>query len=148
MEYKTLQIAENFRENILYDSDSLALAVCSDHFDDYLHREWGCHWHDEFEFGLVLQGVVEYTIYNEHEQLSVHKISVGDGIFLNAGCFHSVKGLEPGTVMAGIILPTNFFNTESFRTIIIRIFTLYWNRGRNVWFLHKAIRPTLPFCPA
>ena len=46
MEYKTLQIAENFRENILYDSDSLALAVCSDHFDDYLHREWGCHWHD------------------------------------------------------------------------------------------------------
>ena len=37
MEYKTLQIAENFRENILYDSDSLALAVCSDHFDDYLH---------------------------------------------------------------------------------------------------------------
>lgn len=41
MEYKTLQIAENFRENILYDSDSLALAVCSDHFDDYLHREWG-----------------------------------------------------------------------------------------------------------
>ena len=117
MEYKTLQIAENFRENILYDSDSLALAVCSDHFDDYLHREWGCHWHDEFEFGLVLQGVVEYTIYNEHEQLSVHKISVGDGIFLNAGCFHSVKGLEPDTVMAGIILPTNFFNTESFRTI-------------------------------
>ena len=116
MEYKTLQIAENFRENILYDSDSLALAVCSDHFDDYLHREWGCHWHDEFEFGLVLQGVVEYTIYNEYEQLSVHKISVGDGIFLNAGCFHSVKGLEPGTVMAGIILPTNFFNTESFRT--------------------------------
>ncbi len=87
MEYKTLQIAENFRENILYDSDSLALAVCSDHFDDYLHREWGCHWHDEFEFGLVLQGVVEYTIYNEHEQLSVHKISVGDGIFLTLDAF-------------------------------------------------------------
>ena len=117
MEYRTLQIAENFRENILYDSDSLALVVCSDRFDDYLHREWGCHWHDEFEFGLVLQGVVEYTIYNEHEQLSVRKISIGDGIFLNAGCFHSVKGLVPDTVMAGIILPANFFNTEPFRTI-------------------------------
>ncbi len=117
MQYKTFQIEKNLRENVLYDNDTLPLVVCSDHFDDYLHREWGCHWHDEFELGLVLQGAVEYTIYQEHEQAMVRKIPVGDGIFLNAGCFHSAKGLVPNTVMAGIILPTTFFNTEPFHAI-------------------------------
>lgn len=120
MQYKTFQIEKNLRENVPYDSDTLPLVVCSDRFNDYLHREWGCHWHDEFELGLVLQGMVEYTIYQEHEQALVRKIPAGDGIFLNAGCFHSVKGLVPNTVMAGVILPANFFNTEPFRTIYHR----------------------------
>ena len=53
MKNKTLQVADNLQERIPYSSRFPALSICSDHFDDYFQREWGCHWHDEFEFAVV-----------------------------------------------------------------------------------------------
>ena len=117
MQYKSLSIGENLRENILYNTHSIPLSICIDHFDDYFHREWSCHWHDEFEFGVVLEGIVEYTIYDDQEHFTTQRLLPGDGIFISAECFHSAKGVEPGTIMAGIVFPIIFFDIKPFENI-------------------------------
>ncbi len=108
MKLKTLQIGKNLQERITYSSHFLPLSVCIDNFDDYFQREWQCHWHDEFEFGVVQKGTVEFTIYDGQKNI-IYRLQKGDGIFIGSGYLHSVKGLEPETIMAGVALPINFF---------------------------------------
>lgn len=117
MQYKTLQIEKDLRENILYDHKSFPLVVSIEYFDDYFQREWSCHWHDEFEFGIVLKGVVKYEIYDGQEPFAEAKLLPGEGIFINAGRFHSTKGLTPDTVMLATAFPTEFFDTKPFYDI-------------------------------
>lgn len=116
MQFKTLQIADDLREQITYSDLLVPLVVCVDNFDDYFRREWGCHWHDEFEFGVVQKGTVEFTVYNEQEQ-SVKELRQGDGIFIGSGCLHSAKALETDTVIAELALPINFFDINIFENM-------------------------------
>lgn len=108
MKLKTLQIGTDMRESIPYGERSIPIAVCTDNFDDYFHREWGCHWHDETEFEIVQKGTAEFSIYSGKEQSAII-LRQGDGIFINSGCLHSVKALAPNTVMSGFALPITFF---------------------------------------
>lgn len=117
MKYKTLQIEKNSRENIVYKLKSIPLVVSIEYFDDYFQREWSCHWHNEFEFGIVLKGIVKYEVYDGQKTLSETKLLPGEGIFINAGRFHSTKGLAPNTVMLAVAFPTEFFDTPPFDTI-------------------------------
>ncbi len=117
MQFKTLQIGDNLREHISYSSHSMPLSICIDEFDDYFRREWSCHWHDEFEFGVVLNGAVEYTIYDGQKRSATEKLHPGDGIFIRAGCLHSVKGIQAGTVVAGFVFPITFFEMKPFENI-------------------------------
>lgn len=114
MNYKTLKIGENLRENITYHNRAIPLSVCIDHFDDYFQREWTCHWHEEFEFAVVLTGCVQYTIYDGADTLPTQELHEGDGIFISAGAFHSAKALTPGTSMAAIVFPMTFFDMKPF----------------------------------
>lgn len=116
MKLKTLQIADDLQERIIYSSHFLPLSVCIDNFDDYYQHEWQCHWHDEFEFGVVQNGTVEFTIHDGQNRLA-YKLQKGDGIFIGSGYLHSVKGLEPETVMAGVALPINFFDISIFENV-------------------------------
>ncbi len=108
MQLKTLQIGTDLREHFPYSCNSIPLCICIDNFDDYLHREWGCHWHEEIEFGIVRKGTVQFTIYNGQEGFC-KELHPGDGIFLNSGCLHSARALVPDTVIAELALPVTFF---------------------------------------
>lgn len=108
MKLKTLQIGTDLREHFSYSCNSIPLTVCIDNFDDYLHKEWGCHWHNEIEFGIVQNGIVEFTIFSGQEQF-YKELRQGDGIFINSGCLHSAKALVPNTVIAEFALPITFF---------------------------------------
>lgn len=117
MQFKTLQIGDDLREHISYNSHSIPLCICIDNFDDYFRREWNCHWHEEFEFGVVLNGTIEYTIYDGQEQVSTKVLHKGDGIYINTGCLHSAKGMEPGSVLAGFVFPITFFDIKPFENL-------------------------------
>lgn len=108
MQLKTLQIGTNLREHIPYSCGSIPLSVCIDNFDDYFHGEWGCHWHEETEFGIVQKGIVQFTIFNGKKQFN-RELHPGDGIFINSGCLHSARALVPDTVIAEFVLPVTFF---------------------------------------
>lgn len=108
MKLKTLQIGNDQQEHISYGGQSLPLSVCIDCFDDYFHRKWECHWHDEIEFGIIQKGAAQFTIYCGQEQFS-KELHQGDGIFINSGYLHSAKALFPDTVIAEFVLPITFF---------------------------------------
>lgn len=108
MKLKTLQIGTDLREHFPYSCGSIPLSVCIDNFDDYFHSEWGCHWHEETEFGIVQKGIVQFTIFNGQKHFN-RELHPGDGIFINSGCLHSAKALVPDTVIAEFALPVTFF---------------------------------------
>lgn len=108
MKSKTLQIGTDLREHFPYSCNTVPLSICVDNFDDYFHKEWGCHWHDEIEFGIVQSGMVQFTIFSGQEQF-YRELHQGDGIFINSGCLHSAKALVPNTIIAEFALPITFF---------------------------------------
>ena len=116
MQFKKLQIGADLQECISYNNDLIPLAVCVDNLDEYFQREWECHWHDEFEFGIIQKGSAEFTIYDSQETVA-KTLHQGDGIFIGSGCLHSVKAMEPDTVIAGFVLPINFFDVGIFENI-------------------------------
>lgn len=109
MYLKTLQVGEDLRERISYGSHAMMLSTCVDNFDDYLHKEWGVHWHDEIEFGILQKGVAQFTVYNGSNQFS-RVLHQGDGIIINSGYLHGAKALAHNTVIAELVLPITFFN--------------------------------------
>lgn len=116
MQFKKLLIGTDLQEHISYNNDFIPLAVCIDNLDDYFKGEWECHWHDEFEFGVIQKGAAEFTIYDSQETIT-KTLHQGDGIFIGSGCLHSVKAIEPNTIIAGFVLPINFFDVSIFENI-------------------------------
>ncbi len=108
MKLKTLQIGTDLREYFQYSCNFAPLTVCIDNFDDYFHKEWSCHWHDDIEFGIVQKGIVQFIIFCGQEQF-YKELHQGDGIFINSACLHSAKALVPDTVIAEFALPISFF---------------------------------------
>ncbi|MNO22818.1 Melibiose operon regulatory protein [compost metagenome] len=139
MQFKTLQIGDDLRERISYSSYSIPLSICIDNFDDYFRREWSCHWHEEFEFGIVLKGTIEYTIYDGQEQVATKVLlNQGDGIYISTGCLHSAKALEPGAVLAGFVFPITFFDIKPFENLYIQSIRPIIESGITNMILHSG----------
>ncbi len=114
MNLKTLEITKNLQEVILYNSHFPALCTSVSHFDDYLQQEWQIHWHDDLEFGVVRNGIVEYTVH-DGQQSVVNSIKTGDGFFIGSGYLHSARALCPHSIVADAALPVNFFDSSALR---------------------------------
>lgn len=111
---KLIQLESDLREHITYDNHIIPLSICVDHFDDYYQREWDCHWHEEYEFGVVTQGILRYTLYggpNGSQDVVLHP---GEGIFINANVLHSAKALAANTVIDCFVLSKVIFKLKLF----------------------------------
>lgn len=108
MDFKKCTLNGDLQECIVYDRSGFPLSIFVENFDEYFQREWGCHWHDAFECGIVTRGCANFTIYDGPER-TVMRLRQGDGIFIAPGILHSAKGLVPDTVMAVSVLPSCFF---------------------------------------
>ena len=117
MAYKTLDLGKDLRERIAYESNALPLVVCKDKFDEYFQREWGCHWHEEFELCVVRQGCVVYTMYDGGEDVVSYELTPGDGLYISSGLLHSAKALEDETEVDTVVFPLSFFDVPVFQRI-------------------------------
>lgn len=116
--YLTLQLNDDLREEISYHNHTIPFSICIDSFDDYWKQEWTSHWHDEYEFNLVLEGKVTFTIYTNKKENVTVTLEKGDGIFINTNCLHSAKAICSGTKTAGAVFSNAFFNIKPFETVL------------------------------
>lgn len=99
-------------EPINYQDHSFPIFISENHFDEFWRGEWNCHWHEEFEFGIVLKGSVEYTVYQEHHKPESFEFHEGDGLFINSKILHSAKQTCPGSIVADFVFPVSFFGIQ------------------------------------
>lgn len=109
---KTVIVDENLLERIHYQSNALPISSCADCFDDYLNGQFNFHWHNEFEFALVLKGRVEYRLTQGKHECAPKILRQGEGVFVNSKALHMARQLEPGTQMFDCEFPPSFFSLQ------------------------------------
>lgn len=109
MTHKAVITDQNLLEKIQYQNHAIPISFYEDHFDDYSNGEVNYHWHEEFEFGLILKGEAKYDIHHSNGVRECQILKEGDGMFVNSRALHSAKQTVPGTVMFDFVFPANFF---------------------------------------
>lgn len=120
MQYKTIVTDENLLEQIQYPDDKLPISFYQDCLDDFLNGEVGFHWHDDFEFGFILQGEIECHIHQSLPGTSRQSpviLKAGDGMFINSKSLHWIRQTRPHTILPNFVVPTNLFSLSPIRKV-------------------------------
>lgn len=106
MELRQIQVDRNLREHIHYKDMSFPLDIWTDDYNMFVDHTLNCHWHDEFEFGVMLEGKLDYYINGEH--LALQK---GEGVFVNANTMHMATQSKScaDAIMYTIVFPASLF---------------------------------------
>ena len=94
-----------------------------DHLNDYFERYVCCHWHEDFEIAVILQGNMCYQV-KDHS----FNLNPGDGIVINSRVPHTVMALgeaEP-VVLTTIFSPYLLYGTPA-STIYQELLSPYMN---------------------
>lgn len=137
MKLKTLRIAENLRESISENKQPALPQICIDSFDEYLGRQWECHWHPEIEIGIVKSGIIEFIIYEENQQ-KVYTLEEGDGIFIGSGTVHSAKSKVNGCVIYDATFTPELFDGCLFGRLFYKDMQKISSSGiKSITFSHR-----------
>lgn len=109
MGYKAVITNKYLMEEIEYQDKAFPIFLCEDYFDEYLNGEVEYHWHNDFEFGIVLKGEVKYFIHQGAADQECEILKVGDGVFVNSKSLHRMVQTEPGSILFNFVLPSDFF---------------------------------------
>lgn len=112
MKKQAVNVDTNLLEKVQYKYNSLPLSFCKDYFDELINGEVNCHWHDEFEFAIILQGEVKYYLYQANAKPQTAILLAGDGVFVNSKTLHMVKQISQGAVMDCFLFPVSLFTFQ------------------------------------
>ena len=70
-----VKVDEYLKEQIEYREASFPFGIWLDDFQHLLSHTLDCHWHDSMEFGVVLEGEVEYYVNQYPPEEGRHYIS-------------------------------------------------------------------------
>ena len=77
---------KTMREYFRYYDSTFPAVPTTDDYSRFIDRTVNCHWHNDFEFGLMLSGTVDYYINN-----TCVKLQEGDCFFVSANMLHMGK---------------------------------------------------------
>ncbi|MCD8014184.1 MAG: AraC family transcriptional regulator [Lachnospiraceae bacterium] len=102
----------NMQEKILYPNPSFPFGVWIDTYSLMRNHQLDCHWHCDFELGVMISGRLNYSLSGTDFPLNA-----GEAVFVNANTLHTAK-LSPESedaVMAVITFHPTVFdrNTQS-----------------------------------
>nr|WP_302690442.1 cupin domain-containing protein [uncultured Eubacterium sp.] len=84
MEVRPISILNsNLSENVEYDNPDFPAYIRKEQLASYPDFREISHWHDDFEFILILDGQMTFDVNGQ--KISLH---TGEGIFVNSRCFH------------------------------------------------------------
>lgn len=102
-----VKVDEYLREQIEYREASFPFGIWLDDFQHLLSHTLDCHWHESMEFGVVLEGEVEYYVNQTHIPLKK-----GDIIFLNGNTLHMARQTGSQAKMAAFNFHQSLFSQE------------------------------------
>ncbi len=73
----------DFSENVVYNLPDFPAYIKLGQLSTYPNFRTTSHWHDDFEFILLLDDELSYDVNGQHISLRA-----GEGIFINSQCFH------------------------------------------------------------
>lgn len=94
------------RELFEYPDPSVPFIVWTGDFRTFIDHTIDCHWHNEFEYGVLLSGELDYYIDGQHI-----RIRQGDVVFINANTMHMatpVSDLDNVVMFTVSFLPSLF----------------------------------------
>ena len=98
------------RELFEYPDPSMHFVVWTGDFHILADHNLVCHWHNEFEYGILLSGTLDYYIDGKHIRLKQ-----GDAVFINANSMHTAT--QVGNVNAVMVtvsfLPSLFVSSNN-----------------------------------
>lgn len=86
MQIYDIILDKNKKETTQHGSFDFPLAIYTTQISKNLLGYIAWHWHEELQFCIVTEGIVEFSINNHIVQLSK-----GEGIFINVGQIHQAK---------------------------------------------------------
>lgn len=92
MELRRIEVDHSQKESLQYIDPTFPFEIWTDDYSMFIEHTLNCHWHPEFEFGVMLSGELDYYIGGMH-----YRLKAGDCIFINSNTLHTAtqaKGCE------------------------------------------------------
>ena len=101
---KIIEVDKEQRELTAHGTVQFPLQVNRDDLSQFQNHYVRCHWHDDLEFSVVLQGSASYTLGG-----GCYELVEGQGIFINSGVPHTVSPKNASHVrMLAVIMSPSF----------------------------------------
>lgn len=133
--YKTADINENLLESFQYPKGEFPVLRTKKSLDEYKQGEISCHWHSEFQFGLLLQEKLDYYIFNNPVSKLHHTLNPGDGFFINSRVLHGYRQTVPGSSLFLFSMIPSFFASPPFGKLYQKIILPVMHSKKNGLFL-------------
>ncbi len=89
----SISFDNTMRELFEYPDPSFPFVVWSGDFSTFPESVMVCHWHKEFEYGILLSGELDYYIDGQH----IHA-GQGDAVFVNSNILHMATQESPNDI--------------------------------------------------
>lgn len=110
MRFISIQTGPDQRELAEHGSVQFPLEIHYDALYEFCNRRVACHWHEELEIPVVLQGAVRYRLRDQ-----VFDLETGAGVVINARIPHSAVPLGSGepVLLTTIFHPSLLYGTPA-----------------------------------
>ena len=101
-----VQVDGNQKEKMPYLDDTFPIDIWTDVYDTFVDETLNCHWHPDFEWGVLVSGSLDFYINGIHMPMEA-----GDCIFINSNNMHTAKqsSTASGAVIKGVAFPASLF---------------------------------------
>lgn len=108
---KVLNLSNTLEESFEYPGHAIPLYIVLEELDDYLGSRWACHWLNDIELSIVVEGRLEVSVFDsELEHQSTVTLGPGDAVYIQPGRLRESVALEPGTRALQCLFPPTLFN--------------------------------------
>lgn len=110
----SIDVDKTLNERIQYKDDTFPFGVWTDIYKYFIDHTVNYHWHNDFEYGVLLEGEVDY--YINDTQIKLVK---GDVIFINSNILHSGRQTDnsESSVMYTFTFPASLLSSNTSSTI-------------------------------
>lgn len=106
MGFVPVMVDRSLREHMAFKDATFPVDVWADRYDAFVDETLNCHWHPEFEYGVLVSGGLDFYIGGVHMALRQ-----GECVFVNSNTMHTARQAagSRGAVIRGVAFPASLF---------------------------------------